>query len=263
MCSNASSDLYKTVAIIPARIGSKGIPRKNITILHGKPLIAYTIQAALGATSIDRVIVSTDSEEVVKVAKQYGAEVPFMRPAEISGDRSLLPDVLQHASHFLEENEGIICDPIITLLPTNPLRGSRAIEEALSLYHRENADAINSLHPVGGSAADLCFVHGMNDQHVLDFRFTQSGIDNNKALYTANGAVNIISRQRLAIVVKKEFESLKDRRVRAFVINPLEAVDINTSDDLRKAEAILKYLEKKNMPLSDLSELVAPLTTDV
>jgi len=122
----------KTLAIIPARGGSKRLPGKNIKDLGGKPLLAYTIEAARQAPSISRVLVSTDSDKIAQVAKQWGAEVPFMRPAELAADA--VPDrpVLQHALRWLEEHEGQKYDLLAYLRPTAPFKSVSLIEECIA-----------------------------------------------------------------------------------------------------------------------------------
>src|SRR4030043_381549 len=97
----AMIDKYKVVCVIPARGGSKGVPRKNIKNLAGKPLIAYTIEQALQSQYIDRTIVSTEDKEIADIAKQYGAEVPFMRPKDLAGDLVATVDVLLHAIKWI------------------------------------------------------------------------------------------------------------------------------------------------------------------
>ena len=108
------------VAVIPARGGSKRIPRKNIKLFHGKPIITYSIECALKSGCFDRVIVSTDDEEIADVARQYGAEVPFMRPAELSDDFATTLNVMAHATNWLLENHQDI-ENICCLYPTAPL----------------------------------------------------------------------------------------------------------------------------------------------
>ena len=118
----------KTVAIIPARGGSKGIPRKNIRLIAGKPLIAWSIEAALSSSLLDRVIVSTDDEEIAEIARSFGADVPFLRPAEMARDETPTLDTVLHA---LEQ--GIDCEAVLLLQPTSPLRSTTDIDSCLSL----------------------------------------------------------------------------------------------------------------------------------
>lgn len=133
---------FSSLGIIPARGGSKGIPGKNIKMLAGKPLIAWTIEAAKNADLLDRVIVSTDDEEIAKVAREYGAEVPFLRPKEISGDLATDVEFIDHALLFLKEKEGYEPDIVLRLPPTSPLRKAEHINMGImTLVDTPSADA--------------------------------------------------------------------------------------------------------------------------
>ncbi len=147
--------MAKTLAVIPARGGSKAVPHKNIRKVGGLPLIAYTIRTALAARSLfHRVIVSTDDAETSKIAKLYGAEVPFQRPAELSGDQVPTLPVLQHAVKYVEENDNIVLDWVLLLQPTAPLRSVQDIEAAMAMADRETCDSVISVvqvfavHPI-------------------------------------------------------------------------------------------------------------------
>lgn len=137
----------KILALIPGRGGSKGMPRKNIRLLAGKPLIAHSIIAAKQSRYIDRVIVSTDDDEIAAVAGEYGAEVPFLRPKELAGD--LTPDypVFEHCLDWLEARDNYRPDIVVHLRPTGPLRTPRQIDEAIELFSRHpEADSVRSVH---------------------------------------------------------------------------------------------------------------------
>ena len=144
------------IALIPARGGSKSIPKKNIVDLGGFPLIAYSIVAAKLSKHIVRVIVSTDSEEIAEVAKRYGAEVPFMRPAEFATDTAGDLDVVKHAIAWLKENEEGEPEYIVFLRPTTPLRDPSLIDEAIEkiLAHSE-ATSLRSGHEIRESPYKL------------------------------------------------------------------------------------------------------------
>jgi len=134
------------LALIPARGGSKGIPRKNIIDLCGKPLIAYSIEQAIASRWINRVVVSTDDEEIAGVSKKYGAEAPFMRPAEYAGDFSPDIDVFKHALKWFETNEGYVPDIVVHLRPTCPVREVVRIDEAIELFvNTPEADSLRSV----------------------------------------------------------------------------------------------------------------------
>ncbi len=118
------------VAIIPARGGSKRIPKKNIKLFYGKPIISYSISMAIKAQIFDKIIVSTDSEEIARVAKSYGAEVPFLRPEELSDDFSTTTDVINHAVQWLKDN-GHICEYVCTIYPTAPMLQEKYLKQGL------------------------------------------------------------------------------------------------------------------------------------
>ncbi len=132
----------KIIALITARGGSKGIPDKNIKNFCGKPLIAWTIIEALKSKSLDRVIVSTDDGKIAKIAKKYGAETPFLQPKELAQSASKLEDVLKYAIEWLNKKENYKVGYIVWLLPTNPLRQARHIDEAIKIALKKNLDAV-------------------------------------------------------------------------------------------------------------------------
>lgn len=134
--------MKKILAIIPARGDSKGLPNKNIRLLAGHPLIAYSIKAALDAPSITRVIVSTDSEKIGKIARQYGAETPFLRPKEISGDLSSDLEVFQHALNWLKTNGKYVPDLLVQLRPTSPIRTISLIETCIEKLINSDCDSL-------------------------------------------------------------------------------------------------------------------------
>ena len=129
----------EVLALIPARGGSKGIPRKNIRLFAGYPLIAYSIAAALQAQSAMRVIVSTDDQEIAEVARHFGAETPFLRPAELAADRTTDLPVFQHALHWLAEHENYHPEMILHLHATSPARPRGFVDQAVGLL-RENPE---------------------------------------------------------------------------------------------------------------------------
>ena len=142
--SNKMNQKIHTVAVIMARSGSKGLPKKNVKVLHGKPLIVWTILAALESQYIDNVIVSTDDPKIAELAVEYGAEVPFIRPAKLASDTTSSIDVLKHAIDQLE-NTGRIFDLVVMLEPTSPLREAKDIDSGIDCLIESNAGAIVSV----------------------------------------------------------------------------------------------------------------------
>lgn len=138
--------MTEVLALIPARGGSKSIPRKNICLFAGYPLIAYSIAAGLAADSVSRVIVSTDDEEIADISCQYGAEIPFLRPAHLSEDHTPDLPVFQHALGWLKEHEAYQPDIVVQLRPTSPLRRAWHIDQAVyRLLERPDADAVRTV----------------------------------------------------------------------------------------------------------------------
>lgn len=137
------------LGVIPARGGSKEIPRKNIAFLGGKPLLAYTASAALEASRLDRVILSTEDEEIAEVGRSLGLEVPFIRPEALAQDETPTIDVLQHAVRELSQGADDY-DVIVTLQPTTPFRSASDIDEAIDLFETTGADSVVSLVLPGG-----------------------------------------------------------------------------------------------------------------
>lgn len=142
--------MSKVLAIIPARGGSKGIPRKNIKLLCGKPLIAYTIESALKCQLLDRIIVSSEDEEIISIAKSYGAEVPFVRPTELALDHVSDRPVFQHALNQLKAQEDYQADFVINLRPTAPFRAAIDIENVINKWRTGDCDTVRSVTKVHG-----------------------------------------------------------------------------------------------------------------
>ena len=146
MKSKSKGKKTNILAIIPARGGSKGIPRKNIRFLCGKPLIAYTIEAALGSKIIDRVVVSTEDGEIAKIARDYGAEI-IERPEEFATDSASTEPVLEHAVKYLEKIEDYRANVVVLLQLTSPLRNSQHIDEAIETFFSNKYDSLLSVCP--------------------------------------------------------------------------------------------------------------------
>lgn len=132
----------KTVVVIPARGGSRGIPDKNIRDFAGKPLIAWAIELALATRGVSRVIVSTDSPRIADVARKYGAEVPFLRPLEIATADTPIEPVLSHVWQWLRDNENYVADSLVLLFPTNPLRQANHVEDSIELFYSAGVDSV-------------------------------------------------------------------------------------------------------------------------
>jgi CMP-N,N'-diacetyllegionaminic acid synthase len=153
--------MANVVAIIPARSGSKSVRDKNVKLLAGKPLLAYSIAVALQVKLVERIIVSTDSQRYANIAREYGAEVPFLRPAEISGDGSTAYDFIKHALDWMGAHEGHRPTYIVLLLPTTPLREVCYIESAIkTIIGDDKATGLRSVHEMSETAYKTVEIDG-------------------------------------------------------------------------------------------------------
>jgi CMP-N-acetylneuraminic acid synthetase len=142
--------MIRTLGIIPARGGSKTIPKKNIRLLNGKPLIAHAIEAGLKSKYLNRIVVSTDSEEIGEIAQKYGAEFMFLRPKELAGDSTGDLPIIQHALEWLEKNERESVDKIIYLRPTTPFKTSQTIDACILKMEENEYSGLRTVTRVGG-----------------------------------------------------------------------------------------------------------------
>lgn len=138
----------KVLGIITARGGSKGVPGKNLKLLDGKPLLAYTVEAARASRSLDRVILSTEDDAIAASGRALGCEVPFLRPAELSRDNTPHLPVIQHAAEWMREQAGYRPDAVMVLQPTSPLRTAGDIDAAIALLESSGADSVLSVSEV-------------------------------------------------------------------------------------------------------------------
>ncbi len=228
----------KAIAFIFARGGSKGLPGKNIRPLGGKPLIAWSIEHALSVKRIERVIVSTDSEEIAAVAREYGAEVPFIRPAELARDDS--PEWLawRHALNYLRETTGAFPEVMVSVPTTAPLRLALDIENCLDEYEKGDVDMVITVTEAHRSPY---------------FNMVKTNLDGTVSL--VNPPQSAIARRQDAPVVydmatvcyvaKPEFvmtnNAMFEGRVKAVQVPVERAIDIDTLMDFQVAESFLKY----------------------
>jgi len=229
---------YKILAIIPARGGSKGIRRKNLQKLSGKPLIVHTIIAAKKTKSINKIIVSTDDKEIGKISKNNGAEVPFLRPKQISKDTSSIIEVIKHALKFLQENQSYVPDIIILLQPTSPLRTSQLITKTINTLKKSKATSVITVskitkHPYASYWLKNDFLKPF-EKNSAKYSRRQEFPD----LFFPTGAVYTFWYDTL-----KKFNSLHGPKIKPIVVHD-EDIDIDNLRDLFFAEMMLKNWKK-------------------
>ena len=208
----------EVMALIPARGGSKSVPRKNLLPVAGKPLIAYSILHAKACASITRSVVSTDDDEIAAVARQYGAEVPFKRPAEAASDTATDFQVFQHALAWLAEHEGYVPELVVHLRPTGPVREAALIERAVQLMlDNPDADALRSVGTAEQTPYKMWRIEGSFLRPLIElpgYREAHS-MPRQKlpAAYWQNGYVDIVRPRTIT-----ELESMTGSVVLPFVV---------------------------------------------
>jgi N-acylneuraminate cytidylyltransferase/CMP-N,N'-diacetyllegionaminic acid synthase len=227
------NDDYSVLGLIPARGGSKGVPRKNIRELDGLPLIAYSIQAGLAATAIDSVVVSTDDERIAQVADSYDGRVPFTRPPELATDEAPTAPVVTHALETLQDGDEEY-DVFILLQPTSPLRTATHVDEAYSKYINSNADSLISAYPT----YETRWKQTPEGAEQLNYTDARKRRQDREPEYVINGAIYITDVD----------EFLRTKKVitgttKLYRMSERESIDIDTPFDLWLAKKILTEWE--------------------
>ena len=225
----------KILALIPARGGSKGIKGKNIIDINGKPLIAYTIEAGKQSKYIDDVVVTTDSEKIAEVSKKYGAEIPFMRPAEYAQDKSKTIDAVLHAIKELKK-QGKVYDTLVLLQPTQPLRTSVDIDKAIELYFEKSCMSLVSISDVDDHPL---LIRTIDFDGILKPLLSQSSTCRRQDMppfYRVNGCIYINKIEEI-----DENTSFNDNKL-GFIMERSHSVDIDEYKDIVEVEY---YLTKR------------------
>lgn len=229
--------MSKRIGLIPARGGSKGIPHKNIYDLNGKPLIAYSIEAGLRAKDagyLDRVVVSTDDEEIAQISSDFGAEVPFIRPAELAADKSKSVDCMIHAVQFYKERD-IEFDTMVLLQPTSPLRTVEDIINAINIYENEKVESLISCYREESiNEYNVYYIDGnmglpLRKEHNLGKRRQDI-----PTLYARNGAIFITD-----VNYMLESKLVISDSPAIYVMPKERSVNIDTMSDMYVAKCVL------------------------
>lgn len=232
--------MIRVLGLIPARGGSKGLPRKNIRLLGEKPLLQYTVESAAAAQLISRVILSTDDEEIAEIGRHLGLEVPFIRPEELAQDDTPMLAVAQHAVRFVVD-EGDDFDALCILQPSSPFRRPQIIDACIELLARKDADAVVTILPVPSKY----------NPHWVYFK------DENGLIHLSTGSPDPIPRRQDLLpafhregsvyVARKDVvlyqNSLYGNRLLGYLVTNELSVSIDTPEDWKAAERLLKRIE--------------------
>lgn len=234
------------LAIIPARGGSKGIPRKNIKRLCGKPLLSYTIEAAKNSDYISRIILSTEDDEIASIGKNLGIDVPFMRPHSLAQDDTPSLPVFQHVLELLLKKENYKPEIVIILQPTSPLRVSRHIDEALKKFLDSGADSLVSVMDVPHNMSPHSVMF-FNEEGYLSNYIEQNELTNIRQLkprfVARNGAAVYITTYSLLM----ERNKILGGKVIPYYMSKIESLDLDDLSDWIVAEAIIEWREKNEI----------------
>jgi len=228
------------LVLIPARGGSKSVPHKNVRPLAGHPLIAYAIAAGLAARGVNRVIVSTDDEEIARVARRYGAEVPFLRPADLAGDETPDLPVFEHALRWLQDQGDDAPEVVVQLRPTSPLRPKELVDQGLAvLAAHPDGDSVRAVIPAGQNPYKMwrpmedgrivpLLGNGLHEPYNMPRQLLPETL-------WQTGHLDVI---RTSTILGKH--SLTGDRVYPVRVHPEYAVDIDVVRDFERAEALLR-----------------------
>lgn len=227
------------LGLITARGQSKGIPGKNIAPCGGKPLIAWTIEAAKRARLLDRVLVSTDDEAIAKVSREWGAECPFLRPAELATDHAGSAGVAIHALEWLEKNDGYVPEYFVILQPTSPLRTAEDIDGAISLAWEKNAEAVIG---VTEPLVNVYLMRQLREDGTMDYLFEESRKvlprQKNPQSWLINGSIYLVRRD--VFLKEKKF---MPKMTYPYVMPQERSIDIDTPYHMEVCDY---YLRKAN-----------------
>jgi N-acylneuraminate cytidylyltransferase len=233
--------MTEVLALIPARGGSKGIPRKNIRAFAGHPLIAYSIAAGLQSASAGRVVVSTDDDEIAGVARAYGAEAPFLRPSELASDSSTDLPAFEHALSWLRTNEGYEPDVVVQLRPTSPIRPPGLVDRAVQrLLDHADADSVRGVVPAGQNPHKMWRLNG--EDRVMQPLLHVDGLaepynaprQELPQIYWQTGHIDAI---RASTILRRH--SMSGEKIYPLVIDPRYTVDIDSLSDWTRYEALV------------------------
>lgn len=253
----------EVLAVIPARGGSRSIPRKNVKLFAGHPLLAYSIAAGLQSKSVTRVIASTDDDEIAEVARSYGAEVPFMRPAELAQDHTTDLPVFQHALDWLRREEKYVPEIVVQLRPTSPIRPLNCVDRAVEiLLANAEADSVRGVVPSGQNPYKMWIIQDSGSMTPLIGDGPPEAYNRPRQelppTYWQTGHVDVIRAGTIS-----DQGSMSGRVILPLALDSKYAIDIDTPEDWRRGERLVEQAQLDMVrpghaprPLPDVVELL-------
>jgi len=224
------------LGIIPARGGSKSVPRKNIALLHGKPMIVYTIETAQKSYRLTDFVVSSEDNEIIEIAKQWGAPVPFVRPAELATDEAPSLLVVQHAVREMESIKGVKYDYVVLLQPTTPLRQAQDIDAAIEKLVATGADSVVSVCEVGA-------YHPARMRQIVNDRLVELPIREPREMLRRQDLPPVYIRNGAVYAVKRDVVMLQNSMIgeisRPYIMPEERSVNVDSKLDFLLAEILL------------------------
>jgi len=247
------------LAVIPARSGSKSVPHKNIRLINGQPMLSYSIEHAKQSVYINRIILSTDSEDYAKIGLEYGAEVPFLRPAEYSGDTSLDIDAFYHCLDYMQKEEGYHADIVVQLRPTYPIRDINDIDAMIRiLIDNQRIDSVRSIAPAKEIPYKMW--HKQKDGIITPIMTDiKEGYNMPRQqlpkVYYQNACIDVV---RGSVILKQH--SMSGNCIYGYEMD--KNYDIDTEEEMQLAEEILKITSGGKRFVFDIDGVIAKLTKD-
>jgi CMP-N,N'-diacetyllegionaminic acid synthase len=238
LTSRSENKLPRVLCVIPAKGNSRRLPKKNIKILAGKPLVVWTIEAAQKAKLLTDYLVSSDDPEIIEVAQKYGAPVPFVRPAELATDKVRNPEVVAHALEVMETRKEITYDIIVLLQPTSPVRNPADIDQAVDMLWASDLDSVVSVK--GPFKKPFPILKAIRNSILEDYCPVEDPT-NTEPVYMYNAALYAVKRDYFI-----RHKKLMSPRQVPLIMDTMYSVDVDTEADFLVAETYLNYLASRS-----------------
>lgn len=228
--SSLQKDMSDVLGLVPARSGSKGIPRKNVCEIEGRPMLCYSVRAGREADAIDRTVVSTDDEEFRRIAQQCGADAPFLRPPDLATDEAATEPVIEHALAALAEVDSADYETVVLLQPTSPLRTATHVDEAIARYRESGADSLVSVY----EDESYRWKRGADGARRMNYRDGRKRRQEKTPEFVESGAIYVVDADRF-----RETLDLQVGHTALYVMDRLASVDVDEPAELTLAACLI------------------------